>query len=317
MITVFLLIMLSVIYLFFKPGTITGFITRTGQLQIGNAAPIVDYIYLNDMNCTDNPNDVIINPVANSTISIIVKSQIEDLNGNCNEFTNNNGTAYLCSGTGSCNENTANHTITMNYDSGDGQWGDGNKYCNMTGSAESLWFFEINGSWKVNVTITDGIDYDNLEKTWKYNELRSFTYPPSGSTINMGNLNLEQWNNGTAGDLMLNAGNIVLDLLWNATNFTGQTYDQEIDINGTNYVIDDDNSGTDDTGNIPEVYINETPENRVYFDPESGLLRCTDQGCGNENATFNVYWHIYIPSGLSPDTYINSIEIASEDHPGQ
>lgn len=292
---------------------ITGFVTKTGQLEIGNSAPTVDFIYLNDKNTTDTPGDVVINPTTNSTTAIIVKARITDLNGDCNTFTSNNATAYFCDGAGSCNSGNADHTISMNYDASDGQWGAGNKYCNMTGSSEDWEFYEINGTWKVNVTITDGINTTYTENSWEYNELRSFTYPASGDTIEMGSLNVGQWNNGTAGDLILNAGNIVLDLKWNATDFTGQTHGQIINVSRTNnsYIIDDDGSSPDDTGNIPEVYINQTQK---YFGPASGLIRCSSVGCSDTNATFNVYWHIDIPSGLVSDTYQNTIQLESSDH---
>ncbi len=311
---VLLLFILSLGYAIIESGGITGFVTRTGQLQIGNSAPAVQYVYLNDTECTDDPADVIIEPSANTTTGVMVKTTVSDLNGDCDTFTGDNGTAYLCDGTGACGQATADHTVTLNYD-GQGQWGPGNRYCNMTGSMESFQFFEINGSWKINVTITDGVDNGELSKNWTYNELRAFTYPfPAGDTIDMGNLNLDQWNNGTGQNMTLNAGNIVIDLLWNATNFTGVSYSDEIGIDGTNYVIDDDTSGTDDTGNIPQVYINETPTQQITFSPASGMLRCSGVACNNQNATMNVTWHIYIPGGLTPDTYQNSIEITTQDH---
>ncbi|MCK4634821.1 MAG: hypothetical protein KAT37_03025 [Candidatus Aenigmarchaeota archaeon] len=303
---------LSLSYVVLDSDSITGFVTKTGQLSIGNSAPTADYIYLNDSECNDTYPSVTINPTTNSTSNVVVKATITDLNGDCNTFTSNNVTAYLCNGTGACNVAVADHTVGLSFDS---QWGTGNRYCNFTDSSgENLQFFEINGSWKINVTVTDGVANGDLAKNWTYNELRAFTYPESGDTIDMGTLNLDQWNNGTAGDLMLNSGNIVIDLLWNATNFTGVTYSDDIDIDGTNYVIDDDASGTDDTGNLTQVYINETPTEQIYFDPASGFVRCADVACNNDNATMNMYWHINIPSGLTPDTYQNSIEITTEDH---
>jgi hypothetical protein len=291
---------------------LTGWVTKTGQLQIGNSPPSINYIFLDGLQTTDTASDVVINPVTNGTKSLFVKAWITDLNGDCNTFTSNNGTAYLCNGTKPCNSTSADHTVSLNYNATDGQWGTGNRYCNMTGTT-SLQFFEINGTWKVNVTLTDAINNSNMTKNWTYNELRAFTYPPTGNTINMGILNLGQWNNGTAGDLDLNSGNIIINLLWNATDFTGQSSGNKINTSGTNntYIIDDDTSSPDDTGNIPQAYINQTQKT---FTPASGLLRCSSVGCGNTNATFNAYWHINIPSGLSQDTYTNTIQIETQDH---
>ncbi len=293
---------------------LVGYVTRFGQLGIGNYVPTVDYIYINGSNCTDNPADVIIDPTENTTTTVLVKARITDLNGDCDTFTGDNGTAYLCNGTGPCNANTADHTIIMNYDSGDGQWGPGNRYCNMTGQLEDVQFFEINGTWRVNVTVTDGINESDLPKNWTYGELRAFIYPPAGNTIYMGTLNLGEWNNGTAGDQMKNSGNIVLDLKWNASNFTGQAYGEQINLTGDNYIIDDDALSPDDTGNIPEVFINESSLVQVYFQPGTGLVRCSSVACDNANATFNLYWHILIPQVLKQDSYQNSIGVESEDH---
>jgi len=293
---------------------LTGFVTKTGQLLIGNSAPEVNYVYLNSQMTTDNPADVTINPVENSTRAVYLKVTITDLNGNCDAFTGDNGTAYLCNGTGPCNANTADHTITLNYNATDGQWGSGNRYCNMSGPAEDLQFFDINGTWRVNVTITDGInDSSPLVKNWSYGELAAFSYAPTG-TVFMGTLNLAQWNNGTGQEETKNTGNIILDLDWNATNFTGQLYGQGINKTGDNYIIDDDASSPDDTGNLAEVLINESDDVQVSFVPASGLLRCSSVACGNDNATFDVYWHIYIPGGLKEDTYQNSIEVESSYH---
>jgi len=315
-ILILVIILIISLLIFIKPiRIITGFVSRIGQLQIGNSPPAVDIIYLNDQEATDIATDLIINPTANTTTSVIVKAKITDNNGNCNLFTANNATAYFCPGTGPCNSDTATHIVFMNYDSDDGQWGENNIYCNMTGTSENFQFYEINGTWKVNVTLTDGFSYGYLTKNWTYNELRSFTYPPSGNTVNMGVLTLGMWNNGTAGDLIQNSGNIVLDLMWNATDFIGQSKGQIINITGTNntYIIDDDPESPDDTNNIPEAYINQTQK---HFNPSSGLLKCQNVACNNENATMNVYWHINIPLGLSDDIYTNTIEIESLDHSG-
>lgn len=298
---------------------ITAWVARTGQLQIGNAVPSVDFIYLNITTCTDTPSDAAFDLTENTTKVIKFKARINDTNGDCNTFASNNGTLYLCSGdVATCNSSVANYTFYMNYSSADGQWGTGNRYCNMStnvtgATAETLPFYELNGTWTVNITITDGIDSNYLIKKWTVNELRAWAYPPSGSTVDLGsNLNAVSWNNGTGGQLFQNSGNIVLDLQWNASDFSGP---ETIAINGTNFIVDDDSSGTDDTGNIAQVNINDNPLTQVYFDPDSGLLRCSNTACGNANATMSIYWHIYIGS-VQAGTYTDSITIENEDHPG-
>jgi hypothetical protein len=289
----------------------TGYLTRTGQLQIGNAVPAVDAIYINNLIATADPSDIIINPVENSTRNVTIKITMEDANGNCDTFTSGNGTAYLCSGVVDCNPPTANHTVSLVYNSTDGQWGSGNKYCNMSGISDYVYFYELNGTWTVNVTVTDGINTSTPNvKNWTYGELAAFGYAPGG-TVNMGTLNLESWNNGTGQQEARNTGNIILNMAWNATNFTGQSYGDKINISN-NYKIDDDTQSPTDTGNLPEVNI--IPNTNVNFYPASGLLKCTSMACSNTNATMQVYWHIYIPIGLKQDTYTNSIEVTSSYH---
>jgi len=263
---------------------------------------------------TSTPTDVTINPVENTTKNVLVKATIEDSNGNCNTFTSGNGTAYLCSGVVPCTSATANHTITLVYNSTDGQWGAGNKYCNISGAVEPFEFYELNGTWTINVSLTDGVDLSSPSlKNWTYGELAAFSYAPGG-TVNMGNLNLETWNNGTGQQPVRNTGNIILDVAWNATNFTGQAYGDKLNITGSNYIIDDDALSPDDTGNMPQKFINESSNVQIAFVPDSGLLRCVSPACANTNSTYDVYWHIYIPGGLRSDTYNNSIEVTSTYH---
>jgi hypothetical protein len=312
---VVLAIFVLAVFAFGQSGYFTGYLTRTGQLTIGNVAPIVNEIYLNGLHATNDPNDVIINPTENSTKNVTIKVTVEDGNGNCDQFTSNNGTAYLCNGVVECNSSTANHTITnIVYNSTDGKWGAGGVYCNMSGGPAALYFYELNGMWTVNVTVTDGIDTSAPNaKNWTYGELPAFSYAEEG-TVNMGSLILAQWNNGTGQDQARNTGNIILDLAWNATNFTGQNPSHTLNITGNNYIIDDDAQSPDDTGNLAEKYINESSSVQVAFAPASGLLRCTSIDCSNQNATMDVYWHIFIPAGLAEDTYQNSIEVSGTYH---
>ena len=308
---VVILAALAVSVFAFSQASFTGYLTRTGQLQIGNSPPAVDAIYLNGFLATANPNDVTINPVEGSTRSIAVKITMEDANGNCNLFTSDNGTAYFCNGVVTCDSTNANHTATLVYNTSDGQWGNGNKYCNMSGTAGPVQFYELNGTWTVNVTVTDGVvNSTHLTKNWTYGELAAFSYA-TGGTVDMGTLNLEVWSNGTGQDKVNNTGNIVLNIAWNATNFTGQASGDYINISN-NYIIDDDALSPDDSDSMAQVYI--IPDTKLDFYPSSGLLRCTSVACSNTNSTYDVYWHIYLPAGLSTDTYTNSIEVTSTYH---
>ncbi len=250
------LLLVAAIYVL-TPGAMTGFLARTGQFSIGNTGPSVYAIYLNNYGCSDStPTDCTITGVENTTKAVTVKVTVEDSNGNCDEFTSNNGTAIFCDtlGQGYCDETNAKHIVTdLEYDAGDGQWGANNQYCNLTGSAENWQFYEVSGDWNITVKLTDGSINDTGFATWYYNEIRGIVYPASGSTVSLGALTINLWNNGTGQALMQNSGNIILDLNWNATDFTGQAFSDVLAIDGTNFAIDDDTSSPGDIDNTTKI----------------------------------------------------------------
>ncbi len=298
--------------LFFQP-EITGFLSRTGQFEIGNAAPTVNNVFLNEQLTSDTAGDVTINPSEETTKSIAVKIGITDTNGDCDTFTSGNGTAYICAGDGACSSGDADYTVDLTYNDTDGQWGNSNEYCNMSGETTAdLQFFDINGTWTVNVTVTDGSLNGTEDNVWTYGELPAFTYA-TGGTVDFGALTLGQENAGLGdNNEVKNTGNIIVDLNWTATNFTGTTHGDEVEVGSSNFQIDDDTSGSDDTGNIAEADVDYT--GNTTFSPGNGLLRCTAIACTNDNATYNVYWHLTVPAGLREDTYTNSIEVTSQYH---
>jgi hypothetical protein len=176
----------------------------------------------------------------------------------------------------------------------------------MTGGPDNWQFYELNGTWTVNVTLTDGVvNSTHLTRNWTYGELAAFTYA-TGGTVNMGTLSLEAWNNGTGQNQAKNTGNIVLNVAWNATNFTGQALGDKINISNNYFIATPDGTG------LPTTVI--IPDNNVNFYPNSGLLRCTTVGCANTNATYNIYWNIYLNAGLRQDTYTNTITVTSTYH---
>ncbi len=292
---------------------ITGFVSRTGTFDVGNSAPTIDQIFLNEQLTSDTAGDVTINPVEESTKSVNVKIKITDSNGNCNTFIYGNATAYICEGDVACNAGSFDHQVNLTFNDTDGAWGSGNIYCNMSGeSSPSLQFYDSNGTWTVNVTLTDGTDTAADKNLWTYGELPAFTYA-TGGTVSFGALTVGQENAGLGDNNQVkNTGNIILDLNWSATNFTGSTNGVNVSVFGSNFMIDDDTSASGDAGNIPEAsidYIGDTT-----FSPASGLLTCTSTGCSNENATFNIYYHLIVPAGLGEDTYTNTIDVTSEYH---
>jgi len=293
--------------------SITGFLTNTGQFTLGNEAISLQEAYINDLNLDGEPT---ITGVENTTKGIIIKIEIQDDNGNCDEFTSNNGTAYFCYGDSAvCHAGNAKHSVTdFAYDAGDGQWGASNEFCNLTGSATDFYFYEVNGTWTINMTVTDGTSTDEWDDAmWDWNEIRSITYPASGSTIDMGALNSSSWNNATGYNLMQNSGNIILELDWNASDFAGTTWSDPVAIDGTNYKMDDDSDYDSDTGNLGISAIDNTPSNVIAFEGPTGLLNCSTSVCTGTNATLDIYWYLELPYGLHDDTYTNSIYVTVDD----
>jgi len=240
-IIVAVVLFIASVYVLSTP-SITGFLTNTGQFTLGNEDITATNIFLNGLEATTTATDLTITGVENSTKGVIVKVQITDDNGNCDEFTTNNGTAYFCDyDVVVCDDSIDKHKVTdLENDAADGQWGGSNQYCNLTGSSEDWQFYEVNGTWTVAVVVTDGTDTDTLTRNWTYNEIRALTYPASGTTVDLGALTLNQWNNGTGQELMQNAGNIIIDLSWNASDFSGTSWSDPVAIDGTNFAIDDD-----------------------------------------------------------------------------
>jgi hypothetical protein len=275
-------------------GAFTAFYVATGQFQIGNAAPAVNYIYINSQLASDYPSDATVNPIENTTSPVYIKVTITDNNGDCEKFTSNNGTAYICTGyTTVCDSTTANHTVNLAYNATDGKWGPGGIYCNLSGPMENFQFYETNGTWRINVSVTDGINTSSHSiKNWTYSDLRSIFYAEPSHIVNMGVMTVGQWNNGTGEENVTNVGNIVV------TNLL--------------YIIDDDAASPDDTGNLPQKYMNESNYVTVSFVYPTGVITCTDPNCQNQNATLPILWHIEIPPGLLEDTYNNTIEVNTE-----
>jgi hypothetical protein len=129
----------------------------------------------------------------------------------------------------------------------------------------------------------------------------------------MGTLSLGAWNNGT-GDTgtdptAWNTGNVEQDVMWNASDFQRQGGGGTLQITGSNYAIDDDKDGTSDAANLEEVYIDNDRLIQVEF-PKTNLKICDNFDCTSpSDAKFNIYWHIYIPAGLTSGTYSNDISV--------
>ena len=283
--------------------------TIGGSLYIGGIAPQVQAIYVNDQLCPDSPTGPNINCVENGYNTITVKATIYDENGDCDSAT---ATAYICSSDigGPCNSSAADatHTKTMTYQS---KSGDG-LTCNFTATYD-LYYFERYGDWYINVTAVDPQNYPNsTSKTFYYVEAAFLSYPTDGSSIiDLGAVNMGEWNDGKGAKYLQNTGNIRLNVTWNASDFVRQGGGSQIPIDGTNFCVDRNTDHTDGCG-----YINDNPLIPIEYYPSGGVHRCGDSGCsadedgGTNDAKYYVYWDINVPTGLLSGTYNNSITVS-------
>lgn len=302
----------------------------TGRLEIGNIAPVVNDIYINESRCTSTASDCTVQGLENTSVIIVVEANVTDLNGDCDTFSTQ-CYAMLCPGAGVCNQDTYTHLISLSFDPGTQHGPTGTENCNLTGTitcpetspyGSCVWFFEQVDDWGVNVTVSDGALYGDLKQSWKNNEIIGFIFPRNGGgEIDLGSL-VFGWNEGAGQNLTQNSGNRPLKHGWNTTNFTHEFAppppppdEYVIDIDGANFIVDDDNQypGTDlesCTGPGSCAYIPADPENKVQFHPSGGLVPCSNPLCSAPtDATMDVFWHIDIPTGKQGGVYLNKIEV--------
>jgi len=318
---IFLLCVVLVILLlvFLTPG-FDGFkrllkLELIGRLSVPGISPQVINVYLEDAPGHSNPcdepggiNKPAVDTIANSNRQIRFNATVYDINGDCN----GTATFYICANETSiepnyCDENydVAFVTVPAPYV----QYGGAknNLYCNYTATYD-LPYFRRCGNWYVNVTVFDASLLSNTTvRWWKDNMNNDVRYPyPSGALIYMGEVVLDQWNDGMGINTTKNVGNTnITTLLWNATNFTyGTDVIPIVPKDGnTTYAIDDDTNRTNGAG-----YINETPSVQISF-PSYGLARCEDFLCTSTRAKYDLWWHIFVPPPPLPSgAYDNVIE---------
>lgn len=282
----------------------------TGQLKVSGVAPQVILVYLEDNPC-DEPggiNKPVVSPISNTNRQIRFNATVYDINGDCNGGV----TFYICAnetavGPIYCDDNY--DVAFVNVPTPYVQYGglNNNLYCNYTATYD-LPYYRRCGNWYVNVTAFDtGLKSNSTVRWWKDNLNNDVRYPyPSGALIYMGEVILDQWNEGMGQNTTKNVGNTNVTILyWNATNFTSGTGDviPIIAMNGnTTFAVDDDTNRINGAG-----YINENPPNQISF-PSYGLSRCEDSLCTSSKAMYDLWWHIYVPRGIGSGVYDNMIE---------
>jgi hypothetical protein len=289
----------------------------TGVLRIAGNAPEVREIYVNEYLCEENPPGPSIDGLAGNTLYPVFNATLFDINGDCNVADVH---VYVCKNTTGlpCNANRADYNSQMTL------YRQNTYYCNFTASNSNLplHYFERYGNWYINVTAYDPVNpsfYNSTMRYWRYNENGAFLYPVGGDVINLGDITLDSWNNGGE-NTTRNIGNIRLNLTWNATDFicTDSTCpgpNNVIEINGTNFCVENNTVRTNECG-----YINTDPLIRIEYFPTGGMRRCGNFDCSqdeefrtypNNLANYSLWWHINVLSPKESGIYRNKIEVVS------
>jgi hypothetical protein len=172
--------------------------------------------------------------------------------------------------------------------------------------------------------------YGNEGGQWKYGAVDAVNFTDAITPGN-GAITLGSASPGTTKYTMYNAGNNILTLDWEATNFTlaGASFNWSLKQGDTpddllqQLVIDDDHDPTAESGdsnNLSTVAIyNKEPIGITSFNHTTGLQLCYEDTCdpGQSNGVWNesigLYFTVTPPTGLAAGTYTSTITYTLED----
>ena len=272
-------------------------------------------------------------PTESQTSTVAVKIQAADADGDCTT----GHTAYitLCrnaTGGATCDE-TNDNNYNYQIDSVSGTTtcsfvfttNISSSYTESVATGPAFWrsaggVIQPPVVWKLHVNVTESgtagpvilerASDAQRDGTWTFAALAATNM---SSTIALGQVSLNVWNNMTTNTYNItNTGNIILNLSWNATNFTGQYQGapDTCDV-GHDCLFIISNTSTALAGDY--AYLNWTAAGQWYqpgVTTSTGLLRSTtDEPVKNNNATYWTYYHIFPPLGLLNDTYQNTITV--------
>jgi hypothetical protein len=289
----------------------------TGVLNVAGVAPQVILVYAENSYCDEpgGPAQPRVDATQDSYRQIRFNATVFDVNGDCD----GNATFYICANETAvpptyCDENyRVDSPIPATLDAKYGGT-DNNLYCNYS-ATYSLPYFRRCGNWYINVTAFDREGKsNNTVRWWKDNLLSEVWYPydtatnKPGGIIYMGTVNLGQWNFNMGYNTTKNVGNTnITSIEWNATDFKQKESPYDVipiipKDGNTTFAIDDDQDIVDGAG-----YINDDPSVKIPF-PSYGLYRCEDEACTSTRAKYDLWWHIFVPSGIQSGIYENVIQ---------
>jgi hypothetical protein len=145
--------------------------------------------------------------------------------------------------------------------------------------------------------------------TWEFKSLQGIAYT---TTVSLGTLTMGTWNSGTNDYILNNTGNVLLDILWNASDFVNGTDTTSID-SLSEFQIDDDNTanqGGGETGLTPFTFNTTAITTTKEFPQTGGLAICNDDACVGDGQ--NTYYHMNLETGLPAKIYTNTINLETE-----
>jgi len=264
-------------------------------------------------------------PIEHGNATVAVRVQFTDLDSDCSSGSGHITYIHFC--LNATPGETCDHTTNTQVWQVDSQGGAGTACefvftTNKTGVTGWPQFWKAPSNYKVYANVTESGTYgpagiirsSDTERatTWTYNSLQGINYPTS---INLGTLTMGQWNNGTTEYQMVNWGNVIMDVLWNSSDFQDGGDQTHIDTM-TEFQIDDDNIAGEgsETGLTPFTLNTTSITTSKEFQPTNGLIRCDSNACNNANAYLGTYWHINLETGLVGATYTATIRLETEAH---
>ncbi len=312
-----------------------------GSVVSSNSFELTDYlpefvnVYLSDSaltipddSCIDydvlpTPQYCLINPTQGDYTSVNARLTINDLDADCSLTSPHTAQIILCmvdaAGAEICDPlNNADYIHSLSFSQMIGS------NCDFdisvpVGDAQGIEFFKAPGVYKIyiNAISQAGTGTINFPASpqWEYGSIPAPLFPAQvflGDRVSDGGdgIQLGQWNPGLSSETIINQGNVLLNLDWEAidpstdlstcSGHTNTCWDLST---SSDLQVDDDSDQADDTGNLVVANIPETPAT-IGFQPVGGLQLCDVMACDSGiDETLTINFHIMPPLGLSTGTY--------------
>ncbi|MBS3085608.1 hypothetical protein J4225_02895 [Candidatus Pacearchaeota archaeon] len=322
--------------------------------------PVFDDIHLsdtaiigNDASCTEFVDSCPIVPLQGNTTSVNVIASVTDADVDCASIPSTTQ-VVLCliedTDLSTCDlSNNAYRTYTLTYNSAISAA----ENCNFSLSlpisdVQGIEFYQLPKTYKLFVEPVDSqagasttwISGGSANHKWKYNSLPYLFNDPDivlgdPSLSGGDDIQLGQWNPGLNEFFMVNRGNVLLNIEWEATDprnvdfgyicpltspdcCLGDTTTNpqcwDLSTYSNQFQIDDENAQGESTEILqtPLVFPEwQSPSLKISFKPITGLEICDSMLCNSPvlNEDFSTYFHINPPVGLSTGTYETDIAV--------